>query len=95
MIALGLIIGLRLSLGQVITILLLAIFGFTHGYAHGAEMPSDTTAFQYISGFVIGAALLALIGWSLSSLLQQRPQPQQLFTLVGGILVGAGLMLFL
>jgi len=94
-IALGLIIGLQLSFGQAVTLLILAVFGFTHGFAHGAEMPANTTALQYISGFVIGATLLAAIGWGFSLLLQQRPTPKQLFTLVGGTLIGAGLMLLL
>ena len=94
-IAIGSIIGLQLSFGQTITLLLLSVFGFAHGYAHGAEMPSETTAFQYISGFVIGAALLTVIGWGLSLFLQKRPNSQQLFTLVGGMLMGAGLLLII
>lgn len=91
----GLVIGLRLNLGKLGIPLLLASFGFAHGFAHGAEMPEDTTTFQYISGFAIGAILLAVIGWLLSLFANNQNSSDRLYTLLGGVILGAGLMLLL
>lgn len=88
----GLAIGFRFQFNQLIGLGVMALFGFAHGFAHGAEMPDDTTAFQYISGFVIGAALLAFLGWGIGQLIHRRTNTQQLITFFGGILVGAGLI---
>jgi len=88
----GLVIGFRFQLNKLIGLGLMGLFGFTHGFAHGAEMPEDTTAMQYISGFVIGAALLALLGWGIAFLVNRQSNTQRLFTFLGGILVGAGLI---
>jgi len=94
-IVIGLIIGLRLNFGRIIIALMFAAFGFTHGFAHGAEMPADTTAFQYISGFAIGAILLAIIGCLLSFLATSQNSHERLHTLLGGILIGAGIVLLI
>ena len=94
-VVIGLIIGLRLNFGKAIIALLLAAFGFTHGFAHGAEMPADTTAFQYISCFAVGAILLGAIGWLLSLLATNQNNSERLHTLLGGILMGAGIILLI
>ena len=55
-------------------------------------MPEDTTAVQYISGFVVGAILLAVIGWGIANLVNRQSNTQRLITFLGGILAGAGLI---
>jgi len=88
----GLAIGFRFQFNLLIGLGMMTLFGFAHGFAHGAEMPEDTTAFQYISGFVIGAALLALIGWGIGQLIHRQSNTQRWVTFLGGILAGAGLI---
>lgn len=90
----GLAIGFRFQFNNIIGLGLIALFGLAHGFAHGAEMPDDTTPLQYISGFVIGAALLALLGWGVGRLVNRQSNTQRLITFLGGILAGAG-MIFL
>jgi len=94
-VVIGLLIGFRWNIGRIAIPILLALFGLAHGYAHGAEMPADTTAFQYVSGFAVGAILLAVIGWLLGLLVGNQNNEEQLNTLLGGVLVGAGLMMLL
>ena len=91
----GVAIGLRLSLGKAIGLGVLALFGFAHGFAHGAEMPEDTTALQYISGFVLGAALLGVVGWGIANVIHRQENKERWITFFGGILAGAGLLLLL
>ena len=88
----GLTIGFRFQFNKIVGIGLMGLFGFAHGFAHGAEMPEDTTAVQYISGFVVGAILLAVIGWGIANLVNRQSNTQRLITFLGGILAGAGLI---
>ena len=39
-----------------------AIFGLFHGHAHGTEMPGFVHPVEYASGFVLGTALIHLLG---------------------------------
>ena len=61
-VALGLAIALRLSPPAAAAMALVAPFAIFHGYAHGAEMPSELSAFVYLMGFMLATALLHAIG---------------------------------
>ncbi len=39
-----------------------AFFGFFHGYAHGAEIPEIAGPVAYAAGFLIGTAMIHLVG---------------------------------
>lgn len=91
----GIAIAFRFLKNSIIAFGALALFGLAHGFAHGAEMPEDTTALQYISGYIIGAILLAIIGSILAMLGNRRTNEVQLVRFMGGLLAGAGLFLFL
>jgi urease accessory protein len=58
----GALISARVNLSIGIGVLLFGIFGFVHGYAHGAQMPPDNTALKYISGYAIGTILVGTLG---------------------------------
>jgi urease accessory protein len=51
------------------TMTLASAFALFHGYAHGAEMPADTSGAAYAAGFVLATALLHIggIGLGLSA----------------------------
>lgn len=66
------------------------IFGAVHGFAHGAEKPELTTAIEYITGYVIGTALISVIGYLVSKNLINPNSRYADF--VGGIITGCGLI---
>ena len=38
------------------------MFGIFHGYAHGLEIPQLATSWSYVTGLIVGASLLHLVG---------------------------------
>lgn len=69
---------------------LLAIF---HGYAHGAEMPDNTTGLLYGLGFIISTVLLHAIGIG-AGWLAQRFTKEQVIRYVGGAIALSSLYLW-
>jgi urease accessory protein len=61
-----LILGLTILADRQIPVLLamagVAVFGLFHGHAHGTEMPGFAHPAAYASGFVLGTALIHLLG---------------------------------
>ena len=94
-IVIGVVLGLSLKPSTIVAVSVLGIFGFVHGYAHGAEMPETTTAFKYISGYIGGAALLSLLGLVIGKLIGRKIAAVQYQILIGGILIGSALMMFI
>jgi len=91
----GVLLGFNLTIAKVLALAILAFFGVVHGYAHGAEMPETTTAFKYISGYVVGAGVLAIIGWIIGKLTDRKIAAVQYQILIGGILIGSALMMLI
>ncbi len=85
----GALIALQKDIHIGIGIALLGVFGFFHGYAHGAEMSVDNTALKYISGYAMGTALIALIGLLIGRFLKKK-KSTNFIVLVGGIILGFG-----
>lgn len=48
-----------------LAMLLVGAFAIFHGYAHGAEMPADTSGADYAAGFMLATALLHVAGIAL------------------------------
>jgi urease accessory protein len=61
-ILLGLAIALQAKLPLGWTAGLVGLFGLYHGYAHGAEMPADTSGLAYGVGFLAATAMLHIAG---------------------------------
>ena len=51
---------------------LLAIAGFAHGHAHGAEAPTSAHPLAYVAAFVLATALLHLAGMGLGTMVRER-----------------------
>ncbi len=83
----------KLNLGLIL--LLVAIFGGFHGFAHGAEMDPSNTVFKYIPGYSLGAILLVGIGALIGKVVYGNGEKQILSYLVGGIVIGCGVMMLL
>lgn len=59
---LGLVTALSLKLSARVSVALIALFGFLHGYAHGLEMFGAVEAKAYALGFLATTAALHLAG---------------------------------
>lgn len=61
-VVLGALIALNTRLSLSASLMLVGLFAFFHGHAHGAEMPAQAGALSYGAGFVLATALLHGIG---------------------------------
>jgi len=61
-VVLGLIVALQWSAPLSAAMAIVGFFAVFHGFAHGAEMPTDASGLSYASGFVLATALLHLAG---------------------------------
>lgn len=59
---LGAIIALGVKAPVAIAMAIVGVFAIFHGHAHGAEMPADTSGAMYAAGFMLGTALLHVVG---------------------------------
>ncbi|WP_395448920.1 HupE/UreJ family protein [Aminobacter sp. UC22_36] len=64
-IVLGLAVALRWNPPTVAAMGIVSLFAVFHGYAHGTEMPLDSSGLQYAVGFMAATALLHGIGLGL------------------------------
>ncbi len=78
--------GARIPIGWVYGAV--AFFALFHGFAHGAETPSVANPPVYVAGFLIGTAVIHLLGVLIGEMAKQyRPGPAVLR--VGGAAVSA------
>ena len=62
---LGVLVAAAAQLPLVASILLVGLFAFFHGYAHGSELPSSAAATTYAVGFIASTVLLHICGIAL------------------------------
>ncbi len=91
----GLFILFRERISKTIILVCFSIFGFFHGYAHGAEMPQDMNSFVYVSGFSLGALLMTLIGMLICKSIDTKNNFEKIIYLLGGIFIGCGIIICL
>ena len=63
---LGLLIATATHLPLFGSALLVSLFALCHGFAHGAEMPVNTSGFMYVGGFALATVLLHGFGMSIA-----------------------------
>ncbi|MGE3316731.1 MAG: HupE/UreJ family protein [Planctomycetaceae bacterium] len=71
------------------------VFGFFHGHAHGAEMPSIADPAQYAAGFVLATAGLHLAGILAGRFLTRSETRRNLLRLSGAAIALVGVALLL
>ena len=64
-VVLGAIVALQWNAPLSAAMAIVGFFAVFHGFAHGAEMPKDTSGLSYASGFVVATALLHAVGIAL------------------------------
>lgn len=88
--ALGTAIALDKKLPVVAVMSAVGVFAIFHGYAHGAEIPVVATASTYAIGFMIGTALLHIMGVIIGDISQQYERGKLLLRGVGVLIAGTG-----
>jgi urease accessory protein len=71
---------------------LVGIMAIFHGYAHGAEMPTQASSLEYAAGFIGATALLHAMGLG-TALLIQKYRQAQLVQIAGASIVIASLVM--
>ncbi len=90
-IVLGGLIAMNARLPLIASVVIVSLFAFFHGHAHGAEMPATAGALGYGLGFALATALLHAIGVAIG-LAARRLQPIWVRA-SGGAIAAAGLLL--
>jgi urease accessory protein len=93
-IALGILVALRIAPSALIAVALVGSFAVFHGHAHGAEA-AGASAYAYVTGFLLGTALLHLVGIALGSATAPLAKAREgaAYAAAGGMLVLSGLIL--
>jgi urease accessory protein len=89
-VVLGAAVALQIQAPLAIGAVLVGAFAVLHGFAHGAELPANSSAWLYGLGFVAATLMLHGIGMG-AGLLAQRPL---LARTAGGAIAALGLVLF-
>lgn len=74
-------------LGAMIAVGIFAVF---HGYAHGEEMPEIAAPLRYAAGFLIGTAVLHLLGVLIGDIPRHYARGKQVLRAAGGLIAVAG-----
>jgi urease accessory protein len=72
--------------------LLVGAFAILHGYAHGAELPTEAAAISYSAGFALATALLHAAGLGIA-LLSVREGNRLIVRAAGGLVAACGVAL--
>ncbi len=91
-IALGAVIALDRTLQTSVAMGAVAFFGFFHGYAHGLEIPDIAEPFVYAGGFLLGTALIHLLGVLIGDISRRYPAGRPVLRAIGGIFVVIGIL---
>lgn len=94
-VALGLVMAvdrdlpLRLVMGAVM------FFGFFHGYAHGVEIPNIARPLVYAAGFLLGTALIHLLGVLVGEMTKRYARGRVALRVIGAGFVVVGVLFIL
>ena len=93
----GLVILSGMTLPALAAMALVGVFAFFHGYAHGTEMPVDSSGMLYGGGFMVATALLHGFGITLGLAVRRFDEaPRRRVMQACGIaigLIGTGLVI--
>ena len=92
-------LGLAICIDKKISILIAGLavgaFGFTHGYAHGTEIPHNLNVYKYIVGFTITTLGLHVIGAVGGLLILEERNGSKQLRILGAITSFVGVYLLL
>ena len=93
--ALGLAIASNARIYNSLIYAAVGMFGIFHGYAHGLEIPQLATSWSYVVGFMIGTALLHIVGVYLGRSSEKIKFGQTYLRYTGAVSAGIGLHIIL
>ncbi len=70
-------------------------FGFFHGYAHGVEIPNIARPVVYAGGFLLGTALIHLLGVLVGEMTKRYTRGRVAIRAVGALFVVIGVLFIL
>lgn len=89
------VLGFAIASGGQISMWLLylcvSLFAVFHGYAHGQELPELANNWTYIAGFMIGTAVLHLIGVVIGHYAKKIEDGETILRYTGAVIAGIGL----
>ena len=91
-IGLGAVIALDKRLRTPVAIGAVAFFGFFHGYAHGLEIPEIARPVVYAAGFLLGTALIHLLGVLIGDISSRYPKGRPVMRVLGAMFVLTGVL---
>jgi urease accessory protein len=91
-IVLGLLVLTAAHVPVVVGALLVGVFAILHGYAHGAELPTEAAAISYSAGFALATALLHAAGLGIAYL-SAREGGTLIVRAAGGLVAACGVAL--
>jgi urease accessory protein len=89
---LGILVTLSSRLPLAFSMALVGLLAIFHGYAHGAEMAAEASAFWYSLGFMLATALLHLTGIGIG-LVTRQGIPAQALRFGGAAIAASGVFL--
>jgi len=93
---LGLVIATGNRLTTLFIYLFVAFFGFSHGYAHGVEMPIQADPFYFAAGFVLSTIAIHIVGVLIGFIYANgKRRGMLLLQYTGAIIMGMGLHMLL
>jgi urease accessory protein len=91
---LGIFIAAAIHLPLAASMVIVGLFALFHGYAHGAEMPGNSSGLAYGIGFVVATANLHLSGIGLG-IASKKSASLQMVRYLGGAIAACGVYLCL
>lgn len=79
----------RIVMGAVV------FFGFFHGYAHGVEIPNIARPAVYAAGFLLGTALIHLLGVLIGEMTKRYARGRITLRTIGAVFVVVGVLFIL
>ncbi|MBS1688496.1 MAG: HupE/UreJ family protein [Bacteroidetes bacterium] len=92
---LGLAIAINKKIAWLIAAVAVGLFGFYHGYSHGAEIPNQHKVAEYIVGFLLTTLGLHIAGAVAGLLLLEEKNGEAILRIAGGLGAATGVFLFL
>ncbi|MBI2751894.1 MAG: HupE/UreJ family protein [Betaproteobacteria bacterium] len=90
----GVLVAAAVRLPLSVSALIVGLFAVFHGYAHGAEMPANTSGLAYGAGFLLATVFLHGVGIC-AALLARRVGRSSLVRLSGDVIASCGVYLWL
>ncbi|MFC0058483.1 HupE/UreJ family protein [Vibrio inusitatus] len=87
---LGIAIFTRYKPAIIIGLLGSCFFGIFHGYAHGSELPRIANPELFVSGFLLGTALIHFVGVILGKLAERNERTTEYLNYAGAAFAGIG-----